>query len=419
MTGCSSLASDSGLWPAQDLVGAEHVEDQHRVVGHEGAARLGDDVGVGHAPGVAGLGHLADDVGGVLLQGVVDRGVEVGLAAVVVDAEAAPAVEIAHVGAQAVQLHEDAAGLAQRVLDRADVRDLRADVEVEELQAVEHALGLQALHRGHHLRRGEAELRPVAGGLHPLAGALRAEARPHADHGPDVELAARGQDGVELGHAVHGDDDLAPELLGEERRLDEGLVLVAVAEDEGLGVVVHGQGHQELGLAARLDAEVEGAPVLDQLLDHVALLVDLDRVDAAVAALVVVLGDGLLEGAAELLHAGAQDVGEADQEGKVEAAGAEVVDELLEVDGRRAGPAGGDLDVAGLVDAEEVLAPTVDVVKLDRVLDRPGPKLSLQLALPPPSRLQARTKHCSVRLPAVHEKRGAGPAPRSAVRRAA
>ena len=131
--------------------------------------------------------------------------------------------------------------------------------------------------------------------LHPLARALRAEAGAHADHGPDVELAARGQDGVELGHPVHDDDDLAPELLGEQRGLDVGPVLVAVAEDQGFGVVVQGERDQQLGLAARLDPEVEGAPVLDELLDDVALLVDLDRVDAAVAALVVVLDDRLLE----------------------------------------------------------------------------------------------------------------------------
>jgi hypothetical protein len=49
--------------------------------------------------------------------------------------------------------------------------------------------------------------------------------------------------------------------------------------------------------------------VLHQLLDDVALLVDLDRVDAAERALVVVLGDRLLERAEQLLDARAQDVG--------------------------------------------------------------------------------------------------------------
>ena len=77
---------------------------------------------------VADLLQVVHDVVRVLLQRVVDRGVEVGLAAVVVDAQAAAAVEVAHVGAQGGQLHEDAAALAQRVLDGADVGDLGADV---------------------------------------------------------------------------------------------------------------------------------------------------------------------------------------------------------------------------------------------------------------------------------------------------
>ena len=134
----------------------------------------------------------------------------------------------------------------------------------------------------------------------------------------------------------------------------------------------------------------EHAPVLEahfntfRFLHHVPVLVHLDRVDAAVGALVVVLRDRLLERAAELLDAAAEDVGEADQEGEVEAPVAEVVHQVLEVDLRGAGSRRRHLDVAGLVDGEEVTSPAVDVVKLDGILDRPGPKLGLQLALPPP-----------------------------------
>ena len=153
----------------------------------------------------------------------------------------------------------------------------------------------QPLDRRHHLGGGEAELRAVARRLHPLARALGGEPRAHADDRADVEVARGGEDGLELAHAVHDDDDLAAELLGEQRGLDVGAVLVPVAEDERLGVVLQGERDQQLGLGAGLEPEVEGPAVLDQLLDHVALLVDLDRVDAAVGALVVVLGDRLLE----------------------------------------------------------------------------------------------------------------------------
>ena len=170
---------------------AEDVEDQHRVVRDHGAAGLGDDVGVRDALAVAGLLDRGDDVVGVLLHRVVHRRVEVGLRAVVVDAEAAADVDVARLRAHLVQADEDAARLAQRVLVGADGGDLRADVEVQQLEAVEHVLGAQAVDGLDDLDRGEAELRAVAGRLDPLAGALGAQAGAHADVRPDAELAAR------------------------------------------------------------------------------------------------------------------------------------------------------------------------------------------------------------------------------------
>ena len=72
---------------------------------------------------------------------------------------------------------------------------------------------------------------------------------------------------------------------------------------------------------------------VEDLLDDLALLVDLDRVDAAVAALVVVLLDGLAKGVVELADAVAEDVGEAEQDRQLDAAGLQLVDEFLQIDG--------------------------------------------------------------------------------------
>jgi hypothetical protein len=79
----------------------------------------------------------------------------------------------------------------------------------------------------------------------------------------------------------------------------------------------------------------------------VALLVDLDGIDAAIRALVVVLDDRLLEGAAELLDARAEDVGEAYEEGQVQAAAAQILDQIPEVDAARSGAGGRDLPKKG------------------------------------------------------------------------
>ena len=62
-----------------------------------------------------------------------------------------------------------------------------------------------------------------------------------------------------------------------------------------VGAVGHGQHGQEFRLGARFEAEAERLAEVEDLLHDVALLVDLDGVDAAVFALVAVLGDGGLE----------------------------------------------------------------------------------------------------------------------------
>ena len=57
--------------------------------------------------------------------------------------------------------------------------------------------------------------------------------------------------------------------------------------------VGQGQHGEQLRLGAGLEAEAVGLAEIEDLLDDVPLLVDLDRIDAAVVALVLELLDGL------------------------------------------------------------------------------------------------------------------------------
>ena len=100
----------------------------------------------------------------------------------------------------------------------------------------------------------------------------------------------------------------------------------------GVSSVGQGQHGQQLGLGAGLEPEVERLAEVEDLLDDVPLLVHLDRIDAAVAALVLVLADGGAEGVVDLADAMPEDVGEAEQDRQLDAAGLELVDQLLEVD---------------------------------------------------------------------------------------
>ena len=78
-----------------------------------------------------------------------------------------------------------------------------------------------------------------------------------------------------------------------------------------------------------------------------------------------------MEGVVDLADAVAQDVGEAQQQRQLDAAGLQLIDDFLEVDGLVGALVRVDGDVAEFVDAEIPLAPKADAVGLDGVLDFP------------------------------------------------
>ena len=78
--------------------------------------------------------------------------------------------------------------------------------------------------------------------------------------------------------------------------------------------------------------KLNGRPNSQHFLDDLALLIDLDRVDADVTAGVFVLGDRALKRFVDVLQPMLQDVAEADQRRQADAAQLQVIDQLLEVD---------------------------------------------------------------------------------------
>ncbi len=106
---------------------------------HDRAAAFADDRGMRDALGVADVHDVIDDVVAVLLERVVRRAVETGARAVVVDAEAAADIEVTKRVPHLRELGVIARRFAHRAFDRRDVRHLRADVEMDELEAMRRA----------------------------------------------------------------------------------------------------------------------------------------------------------------------------------------------------------------------------------------------------------------------------------------
>ena len=127
-------------------------------------------------------------------------------------------------------------------------------------------------------------------------------------------------------------------------------------------------GHREqLRFGTCLEAESVLTPEVPDLFDHLALLIDLDRVDARVATLVLVLGDRRLEGVSNIADPVAEDVAESDEHGQLNAAEHQMVGQLLEIDGAGRILRRVDQHVTRRRDGEVSLTPTVDLVEVGGV----------------------------------------------------
>src|SRR5207237_10766848 len=98
----------------------------------------------------------------VLLERVVDAGLEVGLGPVVIDPKPAADVEVLKSCTRLHELGVDARRLVQRPLHDADVRNLAAQMEVQQLEAVLHAERFQLTTPPEDLSDRQTELRAVA-----------------------------------------------------------------------------------------------------------------------------------------------------------------------------------------------------------------------------------------------------------------
>ena len=124
---------------------------------------------------------------------------------------------------------------------------------------------------------------------------------------------------------------MPPDLLGEHRSLDEFRVLEAVADDRR--IVSRQRDHgEEFRLAARLEPKAVRPAELKHLLDHLPLLIDLHRIDAAILTAVAVLLHRRGEHAMNLAQPVLQDLAEPQQDREVDAPQLQAVHQRLEVD---------------------------------------------------------------------------------------
>ena len=134
---------------------------------------------------------------------------------------------------------------------------------------------------------------------------------------------------------------------------------------------MHGQRDHQLGLGTGFEAVIVVLAGREDLFDDFAELIDLDREDTAVGALVALLLDGAHEDVVELDHPMSQQVLEADDHRCLQAHPQRLVDHVHDANAAT----GGErlhLDETIVVDREMAGTPALESIMILRLRGRPG-----------------------------------------------
>src|SRR6266404_1095634 len=117
----------------------ERFHDEHGMVRDDGATALTHDRGMRDTFRIAHIGDVPDDIVGVFLERIIRRTIEVAARAVVIHAKTAANIEITEFVSKFCEFRVVAGGFAHGALNRRDVWNLRADVEMNEFEAMAEA----------------------------------------------------------------------------------------------------------------------------------------------------------------------------------------------------------------------------------------------------------------------------------------
>ncbi len=295
-----------------------------------GAAGFAEDHRLGQLLLATDARDRSQDLAGIGRQIVVDRAKVLRAAALVVDAQTAADIDHTDGGPQAPQFGVETRRLVYPAVNVAQIRDLRTDMRMQHDQPVQGVARPQALDQVEHLGGRQAELGLGAAGILPLARGDRRQAHAHPEQRLDPQVGRFAEHQLEFARLLDHDVHVETQASADQRQADVLAILVTVADDAATGRGAGQHGHQ-LGLAAGLEADTVTATGHD-LLDHAALLVDLDRVDRPVSPGIAQAARHAVEGATQLADPVLQHVVETHQYRQAQAAGLQVAGQLVQID---------------------------------------------------------------------------------------
>ena len=333
------------------------------MVSRDGTARLRNDIWHGDvrrpANGAQGVHHVV----GVLLNGIVHTGGMGRPGTVIVHPQAATNIDVGNGESHPPEFGVVPGDFLQPDLDGANIGDLGSQMEMHHSQEVLLASRLQTIQQFDETRGAQSELRLLSPALGPTARPSRAQFDPDPHPRGHPDFLGYSQEGVQLTQLFQDHEHLVSHALRREGQTHVFGVLVPIADDRVTGVATHPQHRLEFGLAAALEAHSEGRPELEDLLHHVALLIDLDRIHEVIPTAVVEFRDGAGKSVRHVGDPGPQDVREAQQNRQTDALFRQVDRQPVQVESRSLVSRGVNRHVACSIHAEKPESPLPHAVE--------------------------------------------------------
>ncbi len=195
-----------------------------------------------------------------------------------------------------------------------------------------HAAAFQFFQAFENFGHGQPELRAVTAGRLPAAGAAGGQLHAHADFGSHADFFSIFQNQTQLGVFFDHRNDVAADFVGQHGRFDELGIFEAVADDRRIVARPSPPRPSNSGLLPASKTKLERLAEFQHFFHHLPLLVHLDRIHAAIIALILLLGDRGLEHAVDFGQPVLQNIGEANQDRQIDAAQLQPIDQLLQID---------------------------------------------------------------------------------------
>src|SRR4029453_4591638 len=364
----SGLDFELGRGP---LDGAECFHHQHGMVGDDGASALANNGGMPDALGIAHVHNVPNDVVGIFLERIICRAVEVPARTVIINSKTAAHIEIRELVPKLAQFGIVTCRFAYRALDRGDIRHLRSDMEMKQLEA-RHKPGLfQHLTGCNEVGCIETEFRVLATARRPFARPFAMQAHTNADVWLDPNFVRSANDLLELLQLFSNNDDRFAKFTSHKGNANKSRIFVAVTNNQALGVLVHGERGDQFRFAARFETKMKRLTRIDDFLNHFAQLVDLDRKNAPIFVAITELRNRLLKDPVNRFDPVPEQILESDYERKTEVTRARFIHDLEKVDGTAVILQRLRLDVARTIDRKVTIAPSLHVVGGDGGLKVP------------------------------------------------